>query len=91
MPDNVGYVQVESLEGNRVDEVKTKVEDLKKQGAKYVVLDLRHCSTGDQQNGVPLANLFLDKGEITALEGQRVEKKSSSMRKLATRSGVVRW
>jgi len=75
MPDNVGYVQVESLEGNRADEVKTKVEGLKKQGAKYMVLDLRHCSTGNLQNGVPLANLFLDKGEIAALQGQRVEKK----------------
>jgi len=74
MPDNVGYVQVESLEGNRADEVKTKVEGLKKQGAKYMVLDLRHCSTGDLQNGIPLANLFLDKGEIAALEGQRVKK-----------------
>ena len=76
MPDSVGYVQVESLAGNRVSELKSKLQDLQKQGAKYVVLDLRHCSTGDQQNGVPLANLFLDKGEITALQGQRVEKKT---------------
>jgi len=75
MPDSVGYLQVESLEGNRADEVKAKVEDLKKQGAKYMVLDLRHCSTGDLQNGVSLANLFIDKGEITALQGQRVDKK----------------
>ena len=75
MPDSVGYIHVASLAGNRLGEVKSKVVDLKKQGAKYVVLDLRHCSTGDPENGIKLADLFLDSGEITYLEGQKVPKK----------------
>jgi carboxyl-terminal processing protease len=75
MPNNVGYVHVSSLAGNRVEETRTKLQDLKKQGAKYVVLDLRHCSTGEQANGIGLANLFTDKGEITYLQGQKSEKK----------------
>ncbi len=54
---------------------KQSSQDLKKQGAKYMVLDLRHCSTGEQENGIPLANLFLDKGEITYLQGQKTAKK----------------
>jgi carboxyl-terminal processing protease len=74
MPNDVGYLHLESLAGNRVEEAKTKLADLKKQGAKYIVLDLRHCSTGDQEKGIPLANLFLDKGEITYLEGQKTAK-----------------
>jgi carboxyl-terminal processing protease len=74
MPGDVGYLHVTSLEGNRVEEAKTKLADLKKQGAKYIVLDVRHCSTGDQEKGVPLANLFLDKGEITYLKGQKSDK-----------------
>lgn len=74
MPDGVGYVHVTSLAGSRLDETKEKIEALKKQGAKYFVLDLRHCSTGDQVNGVALANLFLDKGQIAALQGQKTEK-----------------
>jgi carboxyl-terminal processing protease len=72
----VGYVHVTSLEGNRVSETKSKVQDLKKQGARYIVLDLRHCSTGEQENGIALANLFLDSGEITYLQGQKIEKKN---------------
>lgn len=72
MPDQVGDVQVETLAGNAVSEVKTKLESLKKQGAKYIVLDLRHCATGKQENGIALANLFMEKGEIAALKGQRV-------------------
>jgi carboxyl-terminal processing protease len=74
MPNDVGYLHVTSLEGNRVEEAKNKLAELKKQGAKYIVLDVRHCSTGDQQKGVALANLFLDKGEITYLQGQKTEK-----------------
>ena len=74
LPAEVGYLHVASLEGSRLDEVRTKVEDLKKQGAKYMVLDLRHCSTGDDMKGIALANLFLDNGEITYLQGQKVEK-----------------
>jgi carboxyl-terminal processing protease len=75
MPDSVGYLQIQTLGSTTAAAVKAKLLDLRKQGAKYVVLDLRHCSTGDPQNGVALANLFLDKGEITALRGQRVDKK----------------
>ncbi|HEX4749886.1 MAG TPA: S41 family peptidase [Bryobacteraceae bacterium] len=75
LPDNVGYVHVESLAANRVADAKAKVQDLSKQGAKYIVLDLRHCSTGPQENGIALANLFLDSGEITYLQGQKAERK----------------
>lgn len=75
LPDEVGYVHVASLAANRVAEAKNRIEDLKKQGAKYVVLDLRHCSTGQQENGIELANLFMDSGEITYLQGQKTPKK----------------
>jgi carboxyl-terminal processing protease len=74
LPNQVGYLHVASLAGKRLDEAKSKLQDLRKQGAKYVVLDLRHCSTGDQDKGVALANLFLDGGEITYLQGQKTER-----------------
>jgi carboxyl-terminal processing protease len=74
LPEKVGYLGVTTLAGNRIEEAKTKLQDLKKEGAKYVVLDLRHCSTGEPDQGIPLANLFLDKGEITYLKGQKTPK-----------------
>jgi carboxyl-terminal processing protease len=70
LPDGVGYVHVTSVAGDRIEKVKQEISRLKSQGAKYVVLDLRHCSTGEQANGIALANLFLDKGEIASLRGQ---------------------
>ncbi len=74
LPNEVGYLHVASLAGTRLDEVKAKLQDLKKQSAHYIVLDLRHCSTGEQDKGIALANLFLDTGEITYLQGQKTPK-----------------
>ena len=71
LPGEVGYLHVTSIAANRLDQARNKLSELKREGAKYVVLDLRHCSTGDQANGIPLANLFLDKGQIATLKGQK--------------------
>lgn len=74
LPDQVGLIQVASLEGQRVKEVATKVQELEKQGAKRFVLDLRHCSSGSPEQGTKLANLFLDKGLITYVMGQKTQR-----------------
>ncbi len=71
LADNVGYIQAESLEGDDTKEVAAKVADLQKQGAKRLVLDVRHCATGSPTEGIQLANLFLDKGLITYIQGQK--------------------
>lgn len=70
LPGDVGYLHLETVAGNHVEDAKAELQKLKKQGARYVILDLRHCSTGEQSNGIELANLFLDKGTITTLQGQ---------------------
>src|SRR5277367_5641146 len=74
LPDQVGLIQASSLEGNRVKDIAAKVDELQKQGAKQIVLDLRHSATGSPEAGEQLANLFLDKGLITYSEGQKVER-----------------
>jgi carboxyl-terminal processing protease len=77
-PEQVGLIQAQSLEGSKVKEIAAKVEELQKQGAKRLVLDLRHCSTGGPEEGTKLANLFLDKGLITYIEGQKVQRQDFS-------------
>jgi carboxyl-terminal processing protease len=72
LDDQVGLIQVESLEGHNAQDVAAKVQDLQKQGAKRLVLDLRHCATGSPEDGEKVASLFLDKGkEITYAQGQK--------------------
>lgn len=75
MPGSVGYLKVQSLDAKAADEAKARLKELENQGAKYIVLDLRHCATGDDLTGAELANLFLDSGEITAVKGQSTEPK----------------
>jgi carboxyl-terminal processing protease len=73
LPDQIGLIQVESLEGNHAKDVAAKVQELQKQGAKKLVLDLRHSATGGPEEGTKLASLFLDKGrQITYTQGQKV-------------------
>ncbi|HLK21140.1 MAG TPA: S41 family peptidase [Bryobacteraceae bacterium] len=74
LPDQVGLITIPSLESKNLAEVAAKVKDLEKQGAKKLVLDLRHCATGNPEDGVKLANLFLDKGLITYIQGQKVQR-----------------
>ncbi len=86
LPDQVGLIQATSLEGNRVKDIALKVEELQKQGAKELVLDLRHSATGGPEQGEQLANLFLDKGLITYSEGQKVERHDITADPAADRS-----
>jgi carboxyl-terminal processing protease len=69
--DQIGVIQVQSLSGSAVKTVATKVADLERQGAKRLVLDLRHSATGSPEEGVALANLFLDKGLLGYTQGQK--------------------
>src|SRR5260370_22538363 len=62
MPDQVGVVEVGSLEGPNLKDAAAKVADLEKQGAKRLVLDLRHCATGGPEEGSKVGTRFLDKG-----------------------------
>jgi carboxyl-terminal processing protease len=72
LDDQIGLIQVESLEGHNAQDVAAKAQDLQKQGAKRLILDLRHCATGSPEDGEKVADLFLDKGqEITYTLGQK--------------------
>jgi carboxyl-terminal processing protease len=72
MADNIGYIEPSTLAPGKVKEVAAAVESLQKQGAQKLILDLRNCAVGTPQDGIALANLFLAKGEITYLQGQKV-------------------
>ncbi|MFN0100518.1 MAG: S41 family peptidase [Bryobacteraceae bacterium] len=72
LPDNIGLVQVPTLESKRLAEVASAVQSLEKQGAKKLILDLRNCATGAPEEGVALANLFVDSGRLAFSVGQKV-------------------
>jgi len=72
MQNEVGYIRPEILSASRVQTVAADLRDLQNKGAKRLVLDLRQCAVGDPEDGIALADLFLDSGVVTYLQGQRV-------------------
>jgi carboxyl-terminal processing protease len=71
LADNVGYIKVDTFPEGKSEEVAAKIRDLQKQGATKLVLDLRNSAGGAESEGVATANLFLDHGTITYLQGQK--------------------
>ena len=71
MDGQTGVIAVQTLMPGHVREVAAQIAALEKQGAKKLVLDLRHCSTGPDEEGIALANLFEDSGLITYTLGQK--------------------
>jgi carboxyl-terminal processing protease len=74
LSDNTGYIKSVVLTKDKVQEVADKIKSLQKDGAKKLVLDLRNTAEGDEEAGVATANLFLNKGLIAYLQGQKYPK-----------------
>jgi len=71
LADNTGYIKVDSLPEGKSQEIAARIRDLQKQGATKLVLDLRNAAGGAESEGIATANLFLDHGTITYLQGQK--------------------
>jgi carboxyl-terminal processing protease len=71
MDDGIGYVKAEALTKGKPQDIATKIKTLEHSGAKKILLDLRNCAEGDENEGVAVANLFLNHGTITYLQGQK--------------------
>jgi len=69
--DGIGYIKVDALTKGKAAEVAAKVKSLEKSGAKKLVLDLRNDADGEESEGIAVANLFLNHGTITYLQGQK--------------------
>ena len=72
----VGYVNIDALSPALVKDVAAAVNKLQKDGAQKLVIDLRNCFTGSPDDGIAMANLFLTKGRIAYLQGQRVPRQN---------------
>jgi carboxyl-terminal processing protease len=65
------YLKPGVLTKERVNEIAARLKEMKKNGNKKVLLDLRDVAEGDEDQGVRLANFFLQSGTIATLSGQK--------------------
>jgi carboxyl-terminal processing protease len=75
MPDRIGYLDVKELAPGKAAEVARDIKELIGQGADRFVLDLRNDACCDAQEGIKLANVFIDNGLLAYLEGQKYPRK----------------
>jgi len=69
--DTAGYIRVASFNKGKASEISAKLRELTASGADKIVLDLRNCAGGEPQEAVDTASLFLEKGVVAYLQGQR--------------------
>src|SRR6266704_4214642 len=71
LDDGIAQIRVDALTKGKSQELANKIKAVQKSGAKKLILDLRDCAEGDEAEGVATANLFLNHGTITYLQGQK--------------------
>lgn len=69
--DGDAYLRVSTFEKGKAAQIAAKLKELEAAGAHKVILDLRDCAGGEMQEAIESADLFIDKGLITYLAGQR--------------------
>ena len=60
----VGVLRINSLDKGEAADARARLQDLTKQGAQKIIIDLRSVAGGEIQEGVNVANLFIREGAI---------------------------
>ncbi len=87
----IGVVRVNSLAGGEAADVRNRVQELIKQGAQKMVLDMRGTAGGSINEAVAVANLFIKDGLLAQTSGRegKTLKTFSADPKAAIFSGPV--
>jgi carboxyl-terminal processing protease len=75
LPGQVAYIKPGALSAAKVKETAAEIQKVQKDGAQKLIVDLRNTAVGEPEDGIAFANLFLNKGRITYLQGQRFPRK----------------
>ncbi len=71
LEDGTGYMRVATFNKGIAGEISGKIKELESQGAHKLVLDLRNCAGGQVDEAVDTASLFIEKGMVAYLVGQK--------------------
>ncbi len=63
----VGYLRVAAIGSNTLSQTKTQIADLQAKGAAKLIVDVRRTSTGEADQGLALARLFVNPGATLAI------------------------
>jgi len=75
---DIAYLHVSAFEPGETKQIRDRLVQLDHQGAHRLILDLRDCASGNDQEGIATAQLFLSSGTIATLKGQTMDPQVSS-------------
>ena len=75
LENNIGLVDADVMTADQVRQIGEAIQQLEGEGATKLVLDLRGNAYGTPEDGIALANLFVDAGRIVSLKGQSFSEK----------------
>jgi len=78
--DDIGYVELRVFSESSTQEVRDAIKELKSQGAKGIVLDMRLNSGGLLDEGVSVSDLFLNAGQPVVETRGRLMNQSQELR-----------
>jgi carboxyl-terminal processing protease len=77
----IGYIRVTTFSQNTAEELKKALDQLKEEGVRGLVLDLRDDPGGLLSAAVEVADMFLEKGEIVTTKGRNTAAKKFDAQK----------
>ena len=71
--DNIGYIRLTSFNENSSDQIKEKIQNLKKNNdLKGYILDLRNNPGGLLSQAIKISDFFLENGEIVSTKSRKI-------------------
>lgn len=83
----IAYIRLTAFSRNTGRELRSALSDLKSQGMKGLILDLRFNPGGLLNTAVEVADLFLEEGKIVSTKGRNTEEREQWAKKPGTFSG----
>ncbi len=83
----IGYIRISSFIQNTTDDLKKALAELKEEGMKALILDLRDDPGGLLSSAVEVSDLFVEDGKIVTTRGRNTREKTYEASKEGTYTG----
>lgn len=87
LENGVGYVRIPGFSASTAADVKSRVAELTKAGARALIVDVRRTTEGDIDHGIATARLFVAAGTLTSKAGREEKEKPGARETIAAQAG----